>query len=91
MVISGKTILFIDPLYEEIDPKKVCRFVSVSDFLDDVCGPQALDQFYGFFGIDEGGLREGNLNGTLFWFPLRTKKSELSEVIYTSEKVTDVL
>ncbi|XP_078326289.1 sacsin-like isoform X3 [Crassostrea virginica] len=91
MVISGKTILFIDPLYEEIDPKKVCRFVSVSDFLDDVCGPQALDQFYGFFGIDEGRLKEGNLNGTLFWFPLRTKKSELSEVIYTTEKVTDVL
>ena len=53
MVISGKTILFIDPLYEEIDPKKVCRFVSVSDFLDDVCGPQALEQFYGFFGIDD--------------------------------------
>ena len=91
MVISGKTILFIDPLYEEIDPKKVCRFVSVSDFLDDVCGPLALDQFYGFFGIDEGRLREGNLDGTLFWFPLRTKKSELSEVIYTTEKVTDVL
>ena len=91
MVISGKTILFIDPLYEEKDPKKVCRFVSVSDFLDDVCGPQALDQIYGIFGIDEGRLRQGNLNGTLFWFPLRTKKSELSEVIYTTEKVTDVL
>lgn len=44
MVISGTSILFIDPLYEEIDPKKVCCQVSISDFVQqDVCGPQGLE------------------------------------------------
>nr|XP_034318199.1 sacsin-like isoform X8 [Crassostrea gigas] len=92
VVISGTSILFIDPLYEEIDPRKVCCQVSISDFVQqDVCGPQALESLYRLFGINEDTIRGGNFAGTVFWFPLRNSPSNLSENVYTPKKVSDLL
>eukprot|EP00105_Crassostrea_gigas_P022227 XP_011441669.1 PREDICTED: sacsin-like [Crassostrea gigas] len=92
VVISGTSILFIDPLYEEIDPRKVCCQVSISDFVQqDVCGPQALESLNSLFGINEDTIRGGNFAGTVFWFPLRNSPSNLSENVYTPKKVSDLL
>ncbi|XP_056009880.1 sacsin-like isoform X2 [Ostrea edulis] len=91
-VISGRTILFIDPLCELQDPQKVCCFVQIADYVhQDVCGPRGLEPLFDLFGISEETVRSGEFKGTLFWFPLRNSPSELSENVYTLEKIADLL
>lgn len=42
------------------------------------------------FGINKS-VAEGNYRGTFFWFPLRDKPSDLSDNIYTEQKMTQLL
>ncbi|XP_062586441.1 sacsin-like [Saccostrea cucullata] len=90
-VISGENILFIDPLREQIDPNTMCPFNTIKDFTDqEICGKRGLEPLYGLFEISEKTVEKGHYDGTFFWFPLRKYASELSENIYTHEKVEDL-
>ncbi|XP_048775772.2 sacsin-like [Ostrea edulis] len=91
-VVSGRKILFIDPLCELQDPLKVCSFMEITDYVhQDVCGQKGLKPLYNLFGISEETIRSGEFKGTLFWFPLRNSPSDLSENVYTLEKIADLL
>ncbi|XP_061183640.1 sacsin-like [Saccostrea echinata] len=90
-VISGENILFIDPLREQIDPNTMCPFNTIEEFTDqEICGKRGLEPLYGLFEINEKIVEKGLYDGTFFWFPLRKSASELSENIYTQEKVEDL-
>ncbi|VDI27881.1 Hypothetical predicted protein [Mytilus galloprovincialis] len=49
-----------------------------------------LAAFEGMFGFTTETIEKGNFQGTLFRFPLREEKTELSENIYDEIKVMDL-
>ncbi|KAL3892280.1 hypothetical protein ACJMK2_004499 [Sinanodonta woodiana] len=89
VVLSGDRIMFMDP---HRNPDCVCltiqlskltkwKKINISDFF------LALD---GTFGVSREVLEIGMYNGTLFWFPLRSEASVLSDTLYDREKVMDL-
>ncbi|KAK3584527.1 hypothetical protein CHS0354_039261 [Potamilus streckersoni] len=89
VVLSGDRILFIDPhrstdcvcLTIPLSKLKKWKKLKIEDIL------MALD---GTFGVSKVMLETGRYNGTLFWFPLRSKASKLSDTVYSREKVMDL-
>ena len=49
--------------------------------------PQQYAAFCGLFGCTESTLLEGQFKGTIFRFPLRHLSSELSDNVYTKDKI----
>ncbi|KAK3611579.1 hypothetical protein CHS0354_018094 [Potamilus streckersoni] len=89
VVLSGDRILFMDP---NRNPDCVCLTIQLSRLqkwkklnIDDFF--VALD---GTFGVSREILKKGFYNGTLLWFPLRSKASSLSDTVYNKEKVMDL-
>ncbi|KAL3892283.1 hypothetical protein ACJMK2_004502 [Sinanodonta woodiana] len=89
VVLSGDRIMFMDP---NRNPDCVCltmqlskltkwKIININDFF------LALD---GTFGVSREVLEIGMYNGTLFWFPLRSEASVLSDTLYDREKVMDL-
>lgn len=52
--------------------------------------PHQYQPFIGLFGCSEKAFQNGDYKGTLFRFPLRQKASELSDNIYTPDKVRNL-
>ena len=49
--------------------------------------PHQFQPYRGIFDLKDKVFSEGSYSGTLFRFPLRTKPSELSQTLYSAEKV----
>lgn len=90
-VISGDRLLMIDPHQsagEEIAVVQLSRIGRLeSAGLTADAFWAALD---GTFGMKRGSLVDGYFEGTIFWFPLRQKPSELSETLYQEAKIVDL-
>ncbi|KAK3591138.1 hypothetical protein CHS0354_040202 [Potamilus streckersoni] len=89
VILSGDRILFMDP-HRSSD--RVCLTVRLSKLkkwnelnIDDI-----LTALQGTFGVTKEILQTGWYDGTLFWFPLRSKASSLSDTLYDKSKVTDL-
>lgn len=83
---------FIDP-HEEHFSEGVNRKTGFDCRLNKGCETSTPDQFApynGIFDCDEEVFRSGHYNGTMFRFPLRTTPSELSQTMYSVEKVTNL-
>ena len=52
--------------------------------------PDQFAPYRGVFDCPEDIFTRGSYRGTLFRFPLRTEQSELSETLYSAEKVNDL-
>ncbi|XP_041369664.1 sacsin-like [Gigantopelta aegis] len=85
-IISGEWILFINPH----QPKdEVCLLSKIANLDTNIL--QALSNlFEGTFGFSNICLQKRYYEGTLFWFPLRQRKSELSENVYTEKDIMDL-
>ncbi|KAK3611578.1 hypothetical protein CHS0354_018093 [Potamilus streckersoni] len=89
VVLSGDRIMFMDPhrnpdcvcLTIQLSKLKKWKKFNIEDFF------KALD---GTFGVCREVLEMGMYNGTLFWFPLRSEASKLSDTLYSREKVMDL-
>lgn len=83
---------FIDPHEEHFSDERN-RKTGFDCRLNEGCGTNTPDQFApynGIFDCDEEVFRSGHYNGTIFRFPLRTAPSELSQTVYSVEKVTNL-
>ena len=83
--------MFINP--HEEDSLRVFASNSLREWqrnslLDSSCIVSALD---GIFGFSQNTLRDGYYNGTLFWFPLRRRYSDLSRSVYQKKTVDELL
>lgn len=90
IVLSGKELLIIDPLKSE-DNEKECLSVTLKS-LADVSREhikKTLQIFQHKFNFDVLLLEEQDpsYKGTLFWLAFRTQESQLSQMIYTNDKV----
>ncbi|XP_053401269.1 sacsin-like [Mercenaria mercenaria] len=89
-VISGKMLLLIDPQRSEHSINKVNAMIEMSDVRgnEDGLDSEAFwTAFDGTFGLCKDIVEDGYFPGTVFWFPLREIKSELSETLYDEDKV----
>lgn len=91
-IISGDKVLFIDP---QQPPDKVNATIDVctiddleQDGLDSHAFWTALE---GTFGLTRKVVKGRYYRGTIIWFPLREKKSEVSDTLYDDAKVMDLL
>ncbi|KAK3586632.1 hypothetical protein CHS0354_028488 [Potamilus streckersoni] len=89
VVLSGDRIMFMDP---HRNPDCVCLTIQLSKLqkwkkfnIEDLF--VALD---GTFGVSREILKTRFYNGTLFWFPLRSYASKLSDTVYNRGKVMDL-
>ena len=85
-VISGEWILFINP-HESKD--KVCLLKKIVN-LDEKTKDVLLTLFEDIFEFKEVVHQNWSYEGTLFWFPLRQRKSKLSNKVYTKKDVIDM-
>ncbi|XP_070206302.1 sacsin-like [Littorina saxatilis] len=84
IIISGPQLLFMDPFREEREA--ICM-----TFLDDL----DRDEWKSLLGalkpllrlLDEDSLADKDFKGTVFWFPLRQTPSELSQTVYSQQRV----
>ncbi|XP_076091909.1 sacsin-like [Mytilus galloprovincialis] len=88
VIISGETLLIIDPL----SPTETWS-VSLQDLNKFYQPEQTLACLYNRFGFDETALERGNFEGTLFWIPLRLKRSDLKPTAtpYSEEEINGFL
>ncbi|KAK3098427.1 hypothetical protein FSP39_019351 [Pinctada imbricata] len=83
-VISGRKLLFIDPLKENSNPREVCGFLDLKDVDDFMKVQNSISPLYKLFDIDDQSSK--GFPGSLFWFPLRNATSDLSQNVYSLEK-----
>ncbi|XP_067684345.1 sacsin-like [Haliotis asinina] len=86
-VISGDTVLFINP--HEKNSDRVCYMKKLHDLPSGV-KKMILNIFSGIFGFTSETADTGHYPGTIFWFPLRSNISKLSDNLYTEKKVMDL-
>ncbi|VDI81263.1 Hypothetical predicted protein [Mytilus galloprovincialis] len=90
MIISGNQLLILDPHQKRSG--RVCMIMKLNKMRKykrmDVT--DCLAAFEGMFGFTTETIEKGNFQGTLFRFPLREEKTELSENIYDEIKVMDL-
>ncbi|XP_048257393.1 sacsin-like [Haliotis rufescens] len=86
-VISGDTVLFINP--QEKNSDRVCYMKKLRDLSNEI-KKMILNVFSGIFDFTSDTVHKGYYSGTIFWFPLRTNISKLSDNLYTEEKVMDL-
>ncbi|KAL3892278.1 hypothetical protein ACJMK2_004497 [Sinanodonta woodiana] len=89
VVLSGDRIMFMDP---HRNPDCVCLTIQLSKLTK--WKKININDFFlaleGTFGVSREVLEIGMYNGTLFWFPLRSEASVLSDTLYDREKVMDL-
>lgn len=90
-ILSGSQIGIIDP-HEEFFADRRNRRTGYSWRLKEDRGamdsmPDQFSPYKGVFDCSEDVFSRGCYNGTLFRFPLRTKSSELSQTLYSVERV----
>ncbi|XP_061172071.1 sacsin-like [Saccostrea echinata] len=94
VIISGDQLLIINPLKL---PHKVCHRIPFKklttnkykiawSLMKKTLGLEGE----GLFELNESAIQKQNYPRTLFWFPLRQNISELSNKIYTSQKMTEL-
>ncbi|XP_046556548.1 sacsin-like [Haliotis rubra] len=86
-VISGDTVLFINP--QEKNGDRVCYMKKLRELPSGIKN-MILNIFSGTFGFTSDTTDTGHYPGTIFWFPLRTNISKLSDNLYTEKKVMDL-
>ncbi|XP_067666364.1 sacsin-like isoform X2 [Haliotis asinina] len=86
-VISGDTVLFINPHVRNLD--RVCYMKKLIS-LPTETKQTLLQVFRGTFGFTDDVAEGGYYQGTILWFPLRVRESELSDNCYNKEKVMDL-
>lgn len=88
VIISGDTLLIIDPLSE-----METWSVSLEDLKQIYQPEKTLACLYNRFGFDEAALERGNFEGTLFWIPLRQKRSDLKPTAtpYSEDEINGFL
>ncbi|XP_071082009.1 sacsin-like [Haliotis cracherodii] len=86
-VISGDTVLFINP--QEKNSDRVCYMKKLRELPNEI-KKMILNVFSGIFDFTSDTVHKGYYSGTIFWFPLRTNISKLSDNLYTEEKVKDL-
>lgn len=89
MVISGNTVLLIDP-HQPAD--KVNAMMNLNELptmsgIDLNACMETLDKTFGF---GRHCIDNNYFPGTLFWFPLRETESDLSSTLYDKEKVMEL-
>ncbi|PVD20277.1 hypothetical protein C0Q70_20774 [Pomacea canaliculata] len=90
VIISGEFILYMDPFKGYCSRKRLAELrgrelESITHCLDAVFlsgSPQSLDTVF---------HSQSGFSGTLFWFPLRRQKSDLSDTLYTEDSLKDLL
>ena len=90
-IVSGSQIGVIDP-HEEYFADRRNRRTGYSWRMKEDCDimnsiPDQFRPYKGVFDCSEEVFTMGSYNGTLFRFPLRTRPSELSQTLYSTEKV----
>jgi len=91
-VLSDKWLAFIDPheKYFRFEGDSTTGFryklSSVNSEFKSKLAHQ-FDPYQGIFGCNDKTFRNGQYNGTLFRFPLRQKESDLSDTLYTPQKI----
>ncbi|XP_052093808.1 sacsin-like [Mytilus californianus] len=88
VIISGDTLLIIDPLSET-----ETWSVSLKDLKTFYQPEKTLACLYNRFGFDKTALERGKFEGTLFWIPLRQKGSDLKPTAsqYSEDEVNGFL
>ena len=90
-IVSSSQIGMIDPHKEYFGEEKNrqtghrWRLKEDRAVMDSI--PGQFQPYRGIFDLTDKVFSEGSYNGTLFRFPLRTKPSELSQTLYSAEKV----
>lgn len=90
-IFSGDQIAMLDPHQTLFGAHESGQCWNLKTDLKEIA--ELSDQFapyFGIFGISEKNIKEANLPGTLFRFPLRLKPSQLSSNIYNKEKVLEL-
>ncbi|XP_062614458.1 sacsin-like isoform X2 [Saccostrea cucullata] len=89
LIISGKQLLVIDP---HQDSAKVCQTMQLRKLhkYKKMKVEDCLEAFKGVFGFGETTLDSGHFEGTIFRFPLRQIKTNLSDNLYDKLKVNDL-
>ena len=90
-VVSGSQIGVIDPhekyFNDEINRRSGYRWRMKEDHNVMITIPDQFSPYNGKFGVSDDVLSLESYTGTLFRFPLRRIKSELSQTLYTDEKL----
>ena len=91
-ILSGTKIGFIDPLEQCFSEGRLDRRTGYRWRLDkdhEIMNsiPDQFAPYKGIFDCTEEVFSQGRYNGTLFRFPLRTITSELSQTLYSDDKV----
>ncbi|XP_053389126.1 sacsin-like, partial [Mercenaria mercenaria] len=90
-VISGDKLLMIDPQQPADRVNAMVNLSKVGTLEKHGLNAEAFwAAFDGTFGINRENVKKGYFSGTLFWFPLRQKPSDLSETLYDEAKVMDL-
>ena len=84
-IISGEKIVYLDP-QEKVWPNRPGRSFTLSQLLQK--HPDALAPFNNVAGFSPGTRYYPK---TLFRFPLRTTPSELSDVVYTLDRIDELI
>ncbi|XP_052101397.1 sacsin-like isoform X2 [Mytilus californianus] len=82
VVVSGDTMLIIDPL--NVD--RECGMVFLSK-IENI----SKTGIFKSFDFNHNAIRNNYYPATLFWFPLRSQESELSKNVCTDSKMTHIL
>ncbi|XP_053401276.1 sacsin-like [Mercenaria mercenaria] len=87
-VISGDRVLLIDPQQPTEKVNATLDLCALEDYSEEGLDAEAFwNALENTFGLCKSMLGEDGFQGTLFWFPLREKTSELSETLYSETKV----
>lgn len=88
-VLSGSQLLLINPQQEQ---EKVNAMTDLKDIGETECIDMNdfLNAFEGIFGFDKNCLENNHFPGTIFRFPLREISSDISDTLYSEEKVMDL-
>ncbi|ELT96105.1 hypothetical protein CAPTEDRAFT_195081 [Capitella teleta] len=88
-IVSGDHAGVIEP-HQEFFPSSSHGWTLSKDNLLELL-PHQFEPFSGIFTCTRDTFKDGYFPGTLFRFPLRTKPSALSDVIYNNDKVQALL
>ncbi|KAH3799743.1 hypothetical protein DPMN_153357 [Dreissena polymorpha] len=85
-VISGDTMLLIDPHRPAHEVNAKLKINEIHE-IEGMETSDLLRAIGGKYGFDKSVVDKGYFRGTMFWFPLREKASQISEDVYDVGKV----
>ena len=90
-VISGSKMLLIDPMQPGNKVNAMVNLVDIEKLGEKGLNAESFwEALDGLFGFNRECAKNGYFEGTIFWFSLREKASEISETLYNEEKVLDL-